>query len=124
MYKIDTDKDNKLIHIELSGRIQWDELRNYTNDAIKIVREFGKNEVLILATLERLDPFAQSDIPLCIESLYSVSDYIKKIAFVHKRVVTRMQMDRIVKEVNTLNGGLLNARNCSTKKEALKYLYE
>lgn len=124
MYKIDTDKDNKLIHIELSGRILWDELQNYTDDAIKIIHQFGKNEVLILAILERLDPFAQSDIPLCIEGLYTVSGYIKKIAFVHKRVVTRMQMDRIVKEVNSLNGGLLNARSCNTKKEALKFLYE
>ena len=124
MYKIDTDKDNKLIYIELSGQIQCDELQNYINELINLVSQFGKNEVMILATVERQDPFAQCCIPLLVECYCKIWGNIKKVAYVQKRVVTRMQVDRIVKEVNNLSGGLLAVRTFSTRKEALKFLNE
>jgi hypothetical protein len=91
---------------------------------MNILGQFGKKEVLILAKVERLDPFAQSSIPLCIDCLSKTAGYIKKIAFVHKRVVTRMQIDRIVNEVNAIHGGTLIAKSCCTRNQALKFLYE
>ena len=124
MYKIDVDKDNKIINIELSGHMQLEELETYTTEIIEIINHFNKNEVLILASMERLDPVSQANLPICIENLTALSAYIKKIAFVHKRVVTRIQQERIVKAVNVKNGRNLPAMSFNTKNDALKFLHE
>lgn len=124
MYKIDIDKDNKLIKIELSGSINQDELKTYKNKVIDIVNQFNQKEVLILILMEKLDPLSQDCLNLCVEFLVRVSSYIKKIAFVHKRVVTRMQSDRIVRMANNIHGCELPSKSFGERTEALAYLFD
>jgi hypothetical protein len=123
MYKIDADKDKKLIRIELSGHMQSEELKKYNREIFDAINRFCENEVLILASMVRLDPISQENLPACIENLAVLSARIKKIAFVHKRVVTRMQQERIVKEANRIAGRALNAKNFNAEADALRFLY-
>jgi hypothetical protein len=124
MYKIDVDKDKKIINIELSGRMLQKELETYTMDIIQTISQFKRNEVLVLASMERLDPVSQENISICIENLSALSAYIKKVAFVHKRFVARLQQERIVQTVNALKGIKLKAKSFNSRKDALKFLYE
>lgn len=124
MYRIDADKDKRLIRIEASGHLQLEELKNICKDMKEAAEQFGSDKIAILALLERLDPISQENVAICIENFIALSARINKIASVHKRVVTRMQNERLIKEVNIKNGWELNAKCFNTVSEALGFLYE
>ena len=71
-----------------------------------------------------MDPLAQDCLPICIEGLSRVSAYVNKISFIHKKVLTRMQFERIVDAVNSKTNPNLNYKICFTKEEALFFIKE
>lgn len=123
MYSINVDKMNRIIYLLFSGHVDYEEINAYIFDLVGTISQFDK-DVSVVVLMERLDPIAQEYIPVYIEGLCIVSEYIKKIAFVHKRVITRMQFKRILDTVNSKCTAKMVSRICLTKEEAISFIKE
>lgn len=124
MYRFQVDYQNKKLYNELSGHMDLNEITAYMHDLHSILEEFGSKEVSVIMVLERLDPVAQESLPICIEGLTIAAEHIKKIAVVHKRVITKMQFSKIWNAVNINCEGSLEVAICKSKNEALLYIGE
>lgn len=124
MYTIQLDIQRNKLEIVFRGHIGLDELQAYTNDVFKIILADEQSQFLVLVDIEKLDPFSQECLDTCISGLAETSYYIKKMAIVYKKVVTRMQFKRIIDSVNSLTKSKLPYQLFSTRIDALTYLYE
>ncbi len=122
MYKIEVDRNKKLVTVEVIGCFNKSEILSFVSETEVILNQFGKKEVSILMLMDRADPVSQEDSPLLSNSLSSSAEYIKKIANVHKKVVTRMQMQRMENEVNKITGETLEVGKFFCKKDAMDFL--
>lgn len=122
MYNITIDSEAKLIYIELSGFMDQKEVEASATEVISILSQLKDKEYSMYADLGRLDPIPQDSIPIVTEAFKKSLLQLKKIATVHNRTVTRMQMRRIetsAKEGNNIENQILRFR---TREEALSYL--
>jgi uncharacterized iron-regulated protein len=124
MYTIQLDIQRNKLEIMFRGHIDLDELLAYTNDVFKIISKSELSQLLVLVDIEKLDPFSQECLDTCINGLAEASYYIKKMAVVYKKVVTRMQFKRIIYSVNSQTKGKLLYQLFMTRIDALTYLYE
>ncbi|MDF2943630.1 MAG: hypothetical protein K0S01_2488 [Herbinix sp.] len=122
MYNIDVDEANKIIKIVLSGHMLLDEIEAYAKELDIFLNQYEDNIYSLFASAERLDPISQNGLPIFIDIMKVVLTRFNKIATVHKRTITRMQMSRIEAMV-TSNGDLKKKiMRFNTTKEAFSYL--
>jgi hypothetical protein len=122
MYTINTDMDKKLVNVEISGTIDYGRIKVFISEIEEIIYHFRKQEASVLILLNRMDPVAQEYLPLLIKSVSGGAEYIRRIAIVQDKVVTRMQMKRIENEVAKIIARELEIRRFDNKRDALKYL--
>jgi|GEM_PF-4771180 hypothetical protein len=123
MYRIIPDKGNKLIYIELIGRLEMDDWRLFSQDMKVLSSQFNIKEFSILISLERMDTVSQECLPLCMEGLCNASKYADKIAFIHKRVMPRIQLNKILTFVNKRCNNATQTKLFTTKREAMTFLH-
>ena len=96
MYTIHLDKENRLIRADLSGRINRDEVMSYFADLVNIIQPLKQEEYSMILSIEKLDPLPQELLPIMVECMVCILRNLDRIAVVHKKVVTRMQFQRII----------------------------
>lgn len=96
MYTIHIDEENKLFRVELSGRLNRDEIYNYTTELKNILRQSKYSDYHMLMSVEKLDPLPQELLPIMIDCMGRIGKTLNNIAVVYKKVVTRMQFQRII----------------------------
>jgi len=121
MYTVRVDKVNMIITFEVSGLIQLDELISISQEVRYTLMQFKQSEVSILVIEEHLDPFPQECLPIVIEIEKLILTHAKKGASVCRRVVTRMQLNRVEESARRCVNGIRIARFAS-EREALDYL--
>lgn len=122
MYTIHVDKENKLIRVELSGRINRDEVYRYTTELKNILQMPKESEYRMLLSVERLDPLPQELLPIMVDCMGSIGKTLDNIAVVYKKVVTRMQFQRII-TLACLHSDLTNKFNkFNSLTDAIQYL--
>jgi len=124
LYKIVVDANSKIIYITIAGQTTTDEVRAGTMEINDLLLQFEAKEFSILISAERLDPISQDSIPLIQESMKFVIERANKIAAVHKRVITMMQMRRIEKKTFNNEGLRDRIARFNSAKEALAYIKE
>jgi hypothetical protein len=124
MYRIDLDMERKRIDISFYGHIDLIESQNFTKDMRKILCQFENDHLLALVDIVRLEPFPQECLELYISGLTEASYYIRKIAIVYKKVITRMQHDRILRIANSQSKYKFSFQSFQSRLDALNYLYE
>lgn len=122
MYKLEVDHYNKLVYVELAGYMDKTEIADFTAELLSLLPHFAAKEYSMYANMERLDPVSQDSIPYMAEALRQALLCLHKIASVHKRTVTQMQMRRIEADAK-LGYDIDNRIICfPTRREALYYL--
>lgn len=124
MYTIHFEIKRNKLEILLRGHLDLEELQAYTNDMFKIIAQTEQTQFLVLVDIINMDPFSQECLDICINGLAEASYYIKKMAIVYRKVVTRMQFDRIICNVNLHTKSKLTYQLFNTRIDALTYLYE
>jgi hypothetical protein len=123
MYSIDVDTTNRIINIVLAGSVSIQEIEAYAKEIYDLFYNAKEKEYSILASLGRLDPVSQDCIPHLTEAMKIALMRANKIATVHKRVVTQMQMHKIERDAKS---DILNTDNkvmrFSSMREAINYL--
>lgn len=122
MYRINIDVIKKLLIVEISGRMPLEEVQVYINDLTATVKKFDEKELSMLILAQRMDPLPQECINLFKEAIILLLTSLKKVAVVHSRFVTQMQMRRLEEEVKTENIIEGTIMRFKTKKDALQYL--
>ena len=122
MHTIHVDYTKKIITFEVAGILDLDSVKAFTHDLEEALYQFGPKEVSILACMELLDPVAQNCLPYMADSIAKAIAHARKIASVHKRVITRMQMERIEKSVYTGSEDQIRIVRFSTRQQAMRYL--
>ncbi|HWT73878.1 MAG TPA: hypothetical protein VN258_04045 [Mobilitalea sp.] len=122
MYHITLDITSKIIFIEFTGGMNVDEINAYINDLLEIIDKFSNKELSMLVLAQRMDVIPQN----CLQNFMKTTEItltrFKKVAAVHSRFVTQMQMKRLEAEVyNNINTETRILR-FKSKKEALDYL--
>lgn len=123
MYNIEVDMTKKLLSVEIKGIFDSDDLRAYITETHEIMKGFGHKEALILFVFSRMDPVTQENLHIMVQALSAEADRIKKIAKVEGKVVTRMQMRRMVAEVNKMIGEDLAVDWFDNTQDAMRYLF-
>lgn len=122
MYRISEDKGIKIVTIELSGFMDLGEFVVFTQKLLLVLQQYKEKEVSILALVERLDPISQESLQICLDSLSKTTKYFNKMAFVNRRVVTRMQSERIINLLFKEKGIKIETQTFKTTREALAFL--
>ncbi len=122
MYHISADTSNNLITVELFGYMEVGEWHTFIKEVSTVAEQFKRKELFILISLERLDALSQESLPICIEGLVIAADYVAKVAFIHKRVITRMQLGKMLAAVNKRCGNAFEAQLFTSRREAMAYL--
>lgn len=123
MYLINLDIKTRCVIIEISGLMQIEEVQAYINDLTNAVSEFEDKELSMLVLAQRMDPLPQECVEIYKEVTKLTLSKFKKVAEVHSRFVTQMQMRRIEEEVRReykIDGAIMRFKS---KKNALLYLY-
>ena len=122
MYHIGIDIIKKYLIIEISGPMSLEEVQEYIKDLTETVHKFEDKELSMLIIATRMDPLAQQCLPIFKAAFRLALTHMNKVAVVHSRFVTQMQMRRIEEEVSTEVRTDRMIRRFKTKKEALEYL--
>lgn len=122
MYKLEVDHCNKLVYIELAGYMDKTEVADFTSELLSLLRHFKAKEYSMYANLERLDPVSQDSIPYMVEAVRQALLCMHKIAFVHKRTITQMQLRRIEAEAKLGYDIDNHIMGFTARREALYYL--
>lgn len=122
MYTIEVESTNKIIRINLSGHMSFDEIGSYTKELRQLLIESEVSAYSILICAELLDPVPQDSLPLFIDCMKYVLIKAKKIAAVHKRVVTQMQCQKIERAAASYYGLTQRIERFSSMKDALRYI--
>jgi hypothetical protein len=96
----------------------------YASELNSLLSQIKNNEYSMYSSLEKLDPVSQDSLPYLIESTKNSLLLMRKIAMVHNRTVTQMQMRRIETNANVdhlINNKIMQFR---TQREAMHYLTE
>lgn len=122
LYSIKTDHVDKIIYIELSGIMSKDEVIAYTTEVNTLLSQLESKEYSMYANLAKLDPVSQDSLPYLITASKNSLLSLRKIATVHKRTVTHMQMRKI--ETNANEGDLIinKIMRFRSRIEAMHYL--
>lgn len=123
MYSINIDSSTRIINIELSGIMDKEEVERYTAEINSLLPRLHGGEYSMYADLRRLDPVSQDSLPLLIEASRNSLLHFRKIATVHKRTVTKMQMRRIESTAKANDDNIQNKIvRFYTPREAMSYL--
>lgn len=122
MYSIEVDKSNKLIKIVLSGHMPQKEIEAYTEELNELLYQFEDLEYSLFISAERLYPIAQLALPFISSCMIVALTRSNKIAAVHKKTITRMQMNRVETEATRNSGVSKKVMRFNTTKEAYAYL--
>lgn len=95
MYSITIDSNIKIINVVLCGFMDKGELIGFTTELNSLLSQLKDHEYSMCADFRRLDPIPQDSFPLLIEASGNSMLFMKKLAAVHHRTVTEMQMRRI-----------------------------
>lgn len=122
MYSINIDHVEKIIYIELSGFMGKEEVKDYASEVNTLLSQLESKEYCMYANLAKLDPVSQDSLPYLITASKNSLLSLRKIATVHKRTVTHMQMRKI--ETNANEGDLIDNKimRFSSRREAMHYL--
>jgi hypothetical protein len=122
MYCINIDHVEKLINIELSGFMSKEEVKTYSSEVNKLLSQLDSKEYSMYADLSKLDPVSQDSRPYLITASKNSLLSLRKIATMHKRTVTHMQMRKI--ETNAKEGFPIDNKimRFSSRREAINYL--
>ena len=122
MYHIGIDVIRKYIIIEVSGHMTMNEVQEYVKDLTDTIYKYEDKELSMLIMAQRMDPLSQECLPTFKEAIRVTLTRIKKMAVVHTRFVTQMQMRRIEEEVCGELKMNCMIRRFKTKREAMNYL--
>ena len=122
MYSIDIDHIDKIISIELSGFMTKEEVIAYASDVSNLLSKLESKEYSMYANLEKLDPVSQDSLPYLIEASKNSLIKLNKIATVHKRTVTQMQMRRVESNANEGNTIENKIMRFHSREEAMYFL--
>ncbi|MDF2904880.1 MAG: hypothetical protein K0R34_201 [Herbinix sp.] len=122
MYSIHIDHVDKIIIIELSGFMGKEEVESYAGEVNSLLSQLEAKEYSMYANLAKLDPVSQDSLPYLIKASKNAMLNLKKIASVHKRTVTQMQMRKI--ETNANEGDSIDNKimRFHSRREAMHYL--
>ena len=122
MYSINTDHVDKIIYIELSGVMDKEEVETYASEVNTLLSQLESKEYSMYANLVKLDPVSQDSLPYLITASKNSLRRLRKIATVHKRTVTLMQMRKI--ETNAKEGDFIENKimRFRSRIEAMHYL--
>jgi hypothetical protein len=124
MFQIEVDKQKKLIQLRFSGQINPEHISINEEALMKELQQFEPGEVAVLVLAERMEPVSQENIPTITKAIYLLKAHARRIASVHKNVITRMQMGRIEAEPwKEEYKELPSIQRFRTEKEALEYLF-
>jgi CO dehydrogenase/acetyl-CoA synthase delta subunit len=125
MYRFAVDEVNKIIHIEVSGFLERDEILAFVNDKRELFKQYFPKEYSLLIDAQRLDAISQDCIQLYQEVMEAGLDWAKKIAVVNgNRMVTQMQMKRIESSAKQKDETKIAIMRFKSIPEALRYIKE
>lgn len=124
MYQINLDITNNILCIEVSGSLNREEVIAYLNDIMEITNKFGAKELSMIVYSQRLDPLPQECVPIFSKITEIAVTHMKKVAVVHSRTVTQMQMKRLETEVCRMLDTEPRIFRFKTKKQAWDYLMD
>jgi hypothetical protein len=125
MYRFAVDEVNKIIHIEVSGVLERDEILAFVNDKRELFKQYLPQEYSLLIDAQRLDAISQDCIQLYQEVMEVGLDWAKKIAVVNgNRMVTQMQMKRIESSAKQKYETKIAIMRFKSIPEALRYIKE
>jgi hypothetical protein len=122
MYRIELDHLEKMIRVELSGYMEKEEVVAFSREVNALLSELKSKEYSMYASLERMDPVSQDSLPYLISTSKNLLLHLRKIAVVHKRTVTQMQMRRIesiAKENEQIDNRIMRFYS---RRDAMNYL--
>ncbi|MBP1754656.1 MAG: hypothetical protein H6Q59_1054 [Firmicutes bacterium] len=123
MYSITIDSNTKIVNVVLCGFMGKEELISFTTELNSLLSQLKEHEYSMCADFGRLDPIPQDSFPFFIEASGNSMLIMKKLAAVHHRTVTEMQMRRIesiAKDRNNISND--KVFHCKTLREAMTYL--
>ncbi len=122
MYRINTDHAEKIIYIELCGFMNKEEVEAYTVEVNALLSQLECKEYSMYADLTKLDPVSQDSLPYLIAAAKNSLIHLRKIATVHKRTITRMQMTKVEASANEDNLIDNKIMRFQSHREAMNYL--
>ena len=122
MYRLSINHIEKLITVEISGHMSKEEVKAFADEVNTLIPRLDSTEYCIYANFERMDPVSQDSIPYLIEVFKNSLLNVRKIAAVHKRTVTQMQMRKIEEQAKIGNSIDNRIMRFSSKAEAMNYL--
>ena len=122
MYRIKVDQDKKLIMLEIKGKMEREELNSFDQEINDVLNGFPPKSMALISFLERMDPMSQENAVLMKNITRECVLKAEKIAVVHKRTVTQMQLKRLEKEVQQEGFHGVSIMRFSSRNEALVYV--
>lgn len=122
MYSIQIDHTDKMIIIELRGYMEKEEVQAYATEVNELLSQLDSKEYSMFANLEKLDPVSQDSLPYLIAASKNSLISLRKIATVHRRTVTQMQMRKVESNANEDNSIENKIMRFPSRREAMHYL--
>ena len=122
MHTIHVNYTDQIITFEVSGLITKEEADLLSKGLAEALYQFAPRDVLVLIGMELLDPVPQECLPFFAIMIDMTLTHAKKVASINKRVVTRMQMDRITQSIMREHNDTVEVVRFNTRQEAMRYL--
>ncbi len=124
MYRIKEDYEKSLILIEIKGKMEREEVELFARDVSDTFNRFPLKSMSVISCNERMDPLSQENARIMKAVTQECVLKANRIAVVHKRTVTKMQLKRLEKEVIEDGHHGVPIMRFSTREEALDYIGE
>jgi hypothetical protein len=122
MYRIKEDYAKSLILIEIKGKMERKEVESFANELSDIFDRYPLKSMSVISCNERMDPLSQENARIMKAVTQECVLKANKIAVVHKRTVTKMQLKRLEKEVKEDGHHGVPIMRFSTREEAQDYI--
>ena len=122
MYQIKVDDDKRLILVEIMGKMERDEVESFAKDMSDTLNRFPLKSMSLIVCKEKMDPLSQENASLIKNVTRECMQKAAKIAAVHKRTVTRMQLKRLEQEIKEDGFHGVAIARFSSRAEAFDYI--
>jgi hypothetical protein len=116
------DQEKKLIMLEIKGKMEREELDSFDKEINDVLNQFPPKSMALISLLERMDPLSQENARLMKNITRECVLKTERIAVVHKRTVTQMQLKRLEKEVQNDGYHGVPIMRFTTRNDALVYI--
>ena len=118
MIQVNTDEDQKLIDVTISGFVKADEVVRVSNEIKKSMMKFGPKDAVLLIDLVGFTPMSNDVLPLLRGIGRDVVSFFHKAALVQEFAM-KFQGRQIIEPPPGVQ-----LRSFPTREEALRFLFE